>query len=210
MEKRESHRECITASTSKRKKKKKEQQDLRVKVLKKNMLERFHSEEAASYAHKSSPIQPEPNTGADVTVGSRWARDADNDLRALLVCERGYQNTKAGAEAPVIVLQMRERSHKGYHYSSEKETRKRQLKRKNTDATGGPPSKRRKVMLLTFISENSEDTVQAFGNTTSSAHSDLPKIEEIFSGDDRDDVLVLNTSEDFLMEVDALLNNFIL
>jgi hypothetical protein len=105
----------------------------------------------------------------------------------------------------------KEKPHKGYHYSSEKETRKRQLKRKNRDAAGGPALKRRKLMLLTFISlEDSEDMVQAPGNTTSSARSALPKIkEEIFSGDDRDDdVLVLDTDEDLLHEMDKLLNNF--
>jgi uncharacterized protein involved in tellurium resistance len=66
-------------------------------------------------------------------------------------------------------------------------------------------------MLLTFISlEESKDIVQALGNTIRSARSDLPQIEEeIFSGDDEDDdVLVLDTDEDLLMELDELLNNF--
>jgi hypothetical protein len=202
MEKEESHRECITTSTPRRKKKKKKQQDLRVEVLKNNMFRRLYFEESASYAYKCSPVKPAPNTGAASTVVSRWARDADNDLRALILRKIGYHNSKAGAEAQVMSLEERrsKRPHKGYHYSSEKETRKRQLKRKNTDAAGGPALKRRKLMLLTFTVEDSEDIAQALGNTTSSACSDLPKTE--------DDVLVLDTDEDILMEMDELLNNF--
>lgn len=62
-------------------------------------------------------------------------------------------------------------------------------------------------MLLPFILEDSKDTVQALGNTTSNASSDLPKMKaEIFS--DRDDVLVLDTEEDLLAEMEELLNNF--
>lgn len=93
MEKAESRRGCITTSNPPPKKKKKKQQDLRVKVLK-NMLQRFHSEEAASYAYKSSPVKPEP-TAAVSTVVSGWARDADNDFRALILCKRGYRNSRA-------------------------------------------------------------------------------------------------------------------
>jgi hypothetical protein len=118
------------------------------------MLERFHSEEAASCAYKSLPVKPEPNTGAASTVVSGWVRDSDNHLRALILHKRGYHNTKAGAEAQVMILEdmRRERPHKGYHYSSEKESRKRQLKSKNTDAAGDPALKRKKLKLLTFIS----------------------------------------------------------
>jgi molybdopterin converting factor small subunit len=216
MEKGESDRQVITTSTpqkKKKKKKKRKERDLRVEILKKNMLERFYSEEAASYAYKSSHVKPEPNIGAASTVVSKWARDADSDLRTLLLCKRGNHNSKAGAEARVMILEemSKEKPHKGYHYSSEKETRKRQIKRKNRDAAGGPALKRRRLTLLTFISlEDSEDIVQALGNTISSGRSDLPKIkEEIYSGDERDDVLVMDTDED-LMEMDTLLNNFTL
>jgi hypothetical protein len=190
--------------------KKKKQQDLRVKVLKNIMLQRLHSEEEVSYAYKSSPVKPEPNTAAASTVVCSWARDADNDLRALILHKRGYRNSRDGAEAQAIILEeiKRGRLHKGYHYSSQKETRKGQLKRKNTDAAGGPAFKRTRFMLLSFILEDSKDTVQALGNITSDASSDLPKMKsEIFS-DDMDDILVLDIEEDLLAEMEELINSF--
>jgi hypothetical protein len=69
------------------------------------MLECFHSEEAASCAYKSSPDKPEPNIGAASTAVSGWATDAYNDLRALILCKRGYHNSKTGAEAQVMSLE---------------------------------------------------------------------------------------------------------
>jgi hypothetical protein len=57
--------------------------------------------------------------------------------------------------------------------------RKMQLKRKNTEAAGGPTPKRRRSIEFTFNSlEDSDVIVQAPGSNTNNARSDLWKTKE--------------------------------
>jgi hypothetical protein len=121
---------------------------LRVRLLKRNMLKRFYAEEGAECAYKTKRDRLEPSSAAASTVASSWARDADNDLRALIASQRRYR----------------------------KITRRKRLLEKNTNTAGGPPPKRSIVIRPTFNpSEKFKVTVQAPEITNNNARSDLPK-----------------------------------
>jgi hypothetical protein len=78
-------------------------------------------------------------------------------------------------------------------------------KRKTEDDGGYPAVKRARLMQLSCASlQDTEESFGLLGNSTSSAHSDLPLNGK---GDDKDDdALVLDTDKDLLWEMVELLN----
>jgi hypothetical protein len=106
----ESHRNWVTTSIARGEKKR---QELRIAVLKNNLMKRFKSEEAASYSNKNNCV-------AGSTVAPYWVRDADKGLRALILSQSAYRNSRAGSNSRVMTP--KQRPHKEYHYSTMEET----------------------------------------------------------------------------------------
>jgi hypothetical protein len=79
------------------------------------------------------------------------------------------------------------------------------FKRKNEDAEGYPAVKRVRLMHLTSTSfKMLMKLLGVLGNTKSSAHSNLLLNDK---RDNADDVLVLDTDKDLLLEMGELLND---
>lgn len=112
------YRERVTISTPP--KEKKEMQDLRIQILKNNILKRIQSEKAASCGYKNKRVEPDPNTTAASTVASGAISIAVNDLRLQILSKRDCRKSKADDESRVMTL--KQRPHRKYDYSTKEET----------------------------------------------------------------------------------------